>query len=298
MGYTRSMNGQLDPDDRRVSNSVDPDRLSRTPLLPGGGSQQKRKLATEEIEVIQGPDTLGGASKTSTTGTGSDKNSTSDWRVRVSVANNKLFYMDTANAGVMEPLKSTNGVIFPYVPELTITYAARYNNATYTHSNYTGFFYEGSDVNAISISGDFVVQNRDDGLYLLACLYFFRAATKMFFGQNAADSGNPPPLLYLNGYGKHYLPNVPCVMTSFQHSMPPDVDYIEVYPKNNTTAVSNSKGTGSINSGANYTRLPTNSRISITVQPTYSRKRTTQFDLRKFAAGELLSEPGKFGGFL
>lgn len=272
------------------------DRLSRTPLLPGGGLQKKTTVSPNDIQLNSAPQSSIGAGKPSTKGTGSDKDPNADWRVRVSVANNKLFYQDTANAGVMAPLKQTNGVIFPYVPEVSIQVSARYGSTPLTHANYTSFFYEGSEAAAINISGEFTVQNREEGEYLLACIYFFRASTKMFYGSESADAGNPPPLLYLNGYGKHYLPNVPCVLTSFQHSMPADVDYIEVFTKNKSAASTKTDSGGSLKHGTDFTRLPTNSKISITLQPIYSRKRVTQFDLRKFAAGELL-ETGR-GGFI
>jgi len=58
-------------------------------------------------------------------------------------------------------------------------------------------------------------------------LYFFRAATKMFYGNSGTYQGAPPPIVYLDGYGAHYLPHVPCLLTQFSHTMPNDVDYIE-----------------------------------------------------------------------
>jgi hypothetical protein len=35
-------------------------------------------------------------------------------------------------------------------------------------------------------------------------------------------------MVFLSGYGANYLPNVPCVVTSFSHTMPGDCDYIDV----------------------------------------------------------------------
>jgi hypothetical protein len=35
-------------------------------------------------------------------------------------------------------------------------------------------------------------------------------------------------MVFLSGYGANYLPNVPCVVTSFSHTMPSDCDYLEI----------------------------------------------------------------------
>jgi hypothetical protein len=86
----------------------------------------------------------------------------------------------------------------------------------------------------ITVSGDFTVQSVDEGQYLMAAVYFFRAATKMFFGQGEETVGNPPPMVFLDGYGSHYFPHVPCVITNFTHQLPNEVDYIQV-PITSTT---------------------------------------------------------------
>jgi hypothetical protein len=177
---------------------------------------------------------------------------------------------------------SQNGVIFPYTPQVQVQYTARYANQKLTHSNYDAYFYEGSEVQAITLTGDFTVQNIREGQYLLACIYFFRAATKMWFGQGTNHVGNPPPMVFLDGYGTHYFPHVPCVVTSFSHTMPQDCDYVEVPMVGTTTATSS-------------TRLPTTSQISITLQPVYSRKSLAeQFNLDDFAAGKLVQGKGGF----
>jgi len=82
--------------------------------------------------------------------------------------------------------------------------------------------------------------------------------------------GSPPPIVYLDGYGKHYLPHVPCLVTNFSHSMPNDVDYL----------LTSSSGQ----------RVPTMSSINISLQPIYSRKRQLEFNFDKFAAGQQLDK--------
>lgn len=213
-----------------------------------------------------------------------------DWRVRISLPNaNSLFYKDQSNS-LQSILARTNGVIFPYTPTVTVTHNARYQEQPLTHSNYKNYFYEGSDVSAIQIQGDFTVQNWDEGQYLLAAIYFFRSCTKMFVG-NDPLAGNPPPIVFLDGYGDFYFPHVSCVVTSFSHTMPPDVDYIEI-PYGGL--VSGGSITASTSTGQSV-RLPTSSQITVTVQPVYSRKNShDNFTLNKFSQGGLLAGRGGF----
>lgn len=212
---------------------------------------------------------------------------TDDWRIKVSVGSGSgLLYQNPG--GVLDPLTKTNGVIFPYTPSITTSFAAGYSLQKLTHSNYASHFYDSSEVAAISITGDFTVQNVQDGQYLLACIYFFRAATKMFYGAST-HMGNPPPLLFLDGYGKYYLPHVPCVCTAFSHTMGADVDYVQIPGIGTTTK--NSAGNGATAAtGEGITRLPTSSQIQISLQPIYSRRSASKFDLENFAKGKLLDK--------
>jgi hypothetical protein len=200
----------------------------------------------------------------------------SDWRVRISMPDNSsLFYKDTNNT-FLSVLGRTKGVIFPYTPSISVTHTARYEEQSLTHSNYKNYFYAGSDISAIQIQGEFTVQNHDDAVYLLAAIYFFRSATKMFFGKDQL-AGNPPPIVYLDGYGDHYFPHVSCVVTGFQHTMPADVDYME------------------FKMGTQMSRLPTSSQISVTVQPVYSRQNiANKMNLTQFSQGRLLKGNGGF----
>lgn len=232
-----------------------------------------------------------------------------DWRVRVSCAPYQgILYNDTVNNILMQPLQVTSGAVFPYTPQITVQHTARYGAVPLTHSNYSSFFYEGSEVQAINISGDFTVQNIAEGQYLLAVIYFFRAASKMYFGRDGQPSstnqfgivpaGNPPPMLFLNGYGSHYFPRVPCVLTSFQHVMPPDCDYVDVPFSPRLQKPANAPELTA--TSAMTTRLPTQSTITISLQPIYSRKAVhDRFTLAEFARGNLLgggSPPT--GGFI
>jgi hypothetical protein len=266
--------------------------------------------------------------------TGSDD----DWRVRISLADKSdIFYKSSGPNpnNLMQPLVETNGVIFPYTPSISLTHAANYSAASPVHSNYSQQFYTNSEVSDFTITGEFTVQGIDEGKYLLAAIYFFRSATKMFFG-SGANAGNPPPIVFLDGYGSHYFPHIPCVISSFTHTLPNDVDYIQIPVTTATltesTVEADSANIGAVNnslgdlknatSGQIYapqwgskratattkkmeyksvvtsTRVPAVSTITITLKPVYSRKNLhDNFNMNDFASGRLL-QTATSGGFL
>ena len=258
-----------------------------------------------------------------------------DWRVRLSLADSAtIFYKDTSTQNsIMAPLIETNGVIWPYTPSIQVSHVANYSTAVLTHSNYSAHFYNNSDVNDITVSGEFTVQSVEEGQYLMAAIYFLRASTKMFFGQGT-NVGNPPPILFLDGYGSHYFPHVPCVITNFTHNLSNDVDYLQVpitqtsledvtltapdnpnggggpslydYGTGDLKAVSFAPNFGSkkatstqkFTSIVSTTRVPTASTVSVTLRPVYSRKNLhDRFNLNDFAQGKLIGTKD-FGGFL
>jgi len=223
-----------------------------------------------------------------------------DWRVRISMQpyTASLFYNNPTNSLMNTTLARTNGVVFPYTPTVALAHNARYGTSQLTHANYSSYFYEGSEVQSITISGDFTVQNIAEGQYLMATVQFFRACTKMFFG--ASDlAGTPPPMVFLDGYGAAYLPHVPCVVTSFNHTMPGDVDYVNIPVGANLNNLAGNQATGGNGFGI-MTRLPTMSTISITLQPVYSRNNIARnFTLEGFTQGGLIQgSTSPQGGFL
>jgi hypothetical protein len=195
----------------------------------------------------------------------SDASASTEWRVRIGLPPlSKFAYQQQGYAGLTNVLFGVNGtsdfwrsgVVFPYTPTVTITHNARYNEQALIHSNYKNYFYEGSDVAAISIAGIFTCQDASEAEYLMASVQFLRACTKMEFGADNPKAGTPPTLVRLYGYGEHYLPSVNCVVTSVAHTMPEDVDYIKY----------------TIQDGG-YGWMPISSTLTVTLQPVVSRKR-------------------------
>lgn len=245
-----------------------------------------------------------------------------DWRVILSLAPEASGYLYRApNPGILAPLAKTDGVIFPYTPQVQVQYSANYDPTEITHSNYKIFQYRSSAVDSVSITGEFTAQDKYEANYLIAVIHFFRSITKMFYGQDQNPrNGTPPPLCYLYGLGAFQFNKHPLAITSFNYSLPNDVDYIRASvssqespdalsaawsdnPTNIRTASSgiskggltqppqwalnqiNSSGAGS--SGPTY--VPTKMQIQISAVPIVSRRDISEnFSLERYASGDLL----------
>lgn len=222
-----------------------------------------------------------------------------DWRVRISMASTAaaLFYNNAANP-IMAPLRNTKGLVFPYTPTVSMTHTAKYGQTPLTHSNYSSYFYEGSEVSTINIKGDFTVQNATDGQYLMAAIQFLRSCTKMFYG-NEIFAGSPPPMVFLDGYGPTVIPHVPCVVTQFNQSLPSDVDYVQIPVGVPVNGVQAGNPLATANYGATV-RLPTHCSLDVTLQPVYSRLNISRnFSLERFASGGLIQNgSSSTGGFI
>lgn len=158
-----------------------------------------------------------------------------DWRVRLSLGPGAKYLYNATPAGVLAPLAAnggTDGVIFPYTPSITTNYSANYEQYDLIHSNYRGLFYKNSRVGDIQLRGTFTAQNTTEANYLLATIHFFRSVTKMFYGQDA-ERGTPPPICLLNGFGGYQFSDHPVVISSFNYTLPNDVDYIRTTNPNN-----------------------------------------------------------------
>ena len=157
-----------------------------------------------------------------------------DWRVKVQIAPNANYLYKASDPGILWPLRQTDGVIFPYTPSISIQYSADYTPYDLTHSNYRGYFYKGSRVAEMTITGQFTAQDTMQADYLLAVIHFFKSATKMFYGQDA-QRGAPPPLLYLTGLGEYQFNGHPFVVNNFTYDLPDDVNYIRARGRQTTT---------------------------------------------------------------
>ena len=255
-----------------------------------------------------------------------------DWRVRLRLAPGATYlYKDTDVAtSILAPLAASNGVVFPYMPTIQTSYNAEYDQTDLTHSNYRGQFYKSSYVGDINLTGVFTAQDTAEANYLLAVIHFFRSVTKMFYGARDPLRGAPPPLVYLIGLGQYQFNNQPCVVKTFNYSMPNDCDYIRTKPNNYnvnlndrqtktdtgssnpfTAVLDRLRNAGlkkgalpnvpanslldlqSVNNIDNATYVPTKCEISITLMPIQTRNQQSRlFNMQDYASGKLLK-----GGF-
>ena len=153
---------------------------------------------------------------------GGDTNS-SDWRVRLSISP----WVSFKGSPVLAPLNDAGGLIFPYTPEITMNSNATYTPVAPTHANYAFQAYKNSNPGTIQITAPMNVEDATQGLYWIAAVHYLRSLTKMFTGSDM-KAGNPPPIIYLNGYGNYVFKNVPVVVTSFQTTLNAQSDYIGV----------------------------------------------------------------------
>ena len=252
-----------------------------------------------------------------------------DWRVRLSLAPSAGYLYKAQNPGILAPLQKTDGVIFPYLPQIQVTYAAHYDPSDLTHSNYKIFQYKNSSVDQVSITCDFTAQDTEEANYMLAVIHFFRSVTKMFYGQDQIPKpGTPPPLCYLSGMGDFQFDRHPLAISSFNYSLPNDVDYIRAssptllsgvnstgYNDNRNSDLTPSQvrmqsGTNHLNAGAkesapNFSKatntqptyVPTKISISIVAYPIVTRNDiSNNFSLAKYATGALLQGRKNPGG--
>ena len=249
-----------------------------------------------------------------------------DWRVRLSLAPGATYlYKNKATSGILAPLAATDGVIFPYTPAISVQYAASYDPTELTHSNYKFFTYRGSSVDSITISCDFTAQDTFEANYLLAVIHFFRSVTKMFYGQDQNPKiGTPPPLCYLSGLGAFQFDAHPLAITSFNYTLPTDVDYIRAgstptpagvnlspatTPNNSSTISEVRRGTlgngGTIQpaqfttppGSRDVTYVPTKMQISIQAVPIVTRNDiSNKFSLTEYGTGKLLRGTQRQGG--
>jgi hypothetical protein len=280
-------------------------------------------------QTVAGKDnTIGQPARTAIT----KQEESGDWRVRISLAPNANYLYKDPNilsgtagsrASVLFPLSLTDGVLFPYTPEITTAYRADYDNYSLTHSNYRGYFYKSSYVDAVNINADFTAQDTSEANYMLAVIHFFRSVTKMFYGKDQ-QAGSPPPMVYLNGLGQFQYNNHPCVVSQFNYSLPSNVDYLRagsvvnlqqnLLAQRPRASIATNPISNAVNrlrnafgfvpqagqqplpqpqslSQPGVTYVPTKISIQITLLPVQTRGQVSkEFNLKDYASGALLKK--------
>ena len=272
-------------------------RLSQAGLFPGG---------------------IAGLDRRSLASNAGSPSSTGDWAVKLSLPTSSFNQLMGDSPIMTDTMMADKGMRFPTTPFINLQHTANYDARTVVHNNYPYYAYQNSQVQQITISGDFPVQDQASGRRWIGTVHFLRTITKMYYG-GELNKGNPPPICRLNGYGDHVFNNVPCVVTDFTVEFRQNVDYISINMDSDTEGGVSGGLTGLLQQGAqnpnlrpgtiNATRqtnsrqplqsqlsgivnkVPTDSLITITVFPVYSRNKiSNKFDLKSFANGALTKD--------
>lgn len=166
-----------------------------------------------------------------------------DWRVRLSLPSWAAFKVGSFGlGGPLSPLEETGGLVFPYTPTITINGRSNYDAIPTTHTNYTFRGYRNSDPGNIVITAPMNVEDSEQAKYWIAAVHYLRSMTKMFTGGSQIPifgdvvdmkEGNPPPIVFLNGYGNYVFKNIPVVVESFNITLDNNCDYIPCEAESN-----------------------------------------------------------------
>lgn len=321
-GYISPHDFQPPPPEEQQS--IKPESLSPNPLDTGGVSEFGGGPVVAAAQA-QNTGTTTTSARNQQSGAGSPK----DWRFRISLAPGATYLYKDSSPGILKPLMATNGVIFPYSPQINLSYTASYNATDLVHTNYKVYNYKSSSVENINITGDFTVQDSAEANYVLAVIHFFRSVTKMFYGQDQNPArGVPPPLCYLTGFGQYQFDMHPVAITSFTYTFPNDVDYVNAFPTNNSVSIGGNDmlpympqiasflsplnrlqslagvGKGGLPKKPTFatsqninevTRVPAKITIQLSCIPIVSRNTmSNQFSLKQYANGSLLKGTTNF----
>lgn len=208
----------------------------------------------------------------------------SNQKVRL-IAKDPSIFMGTPS--LLDPIKNTSGVVFPYTPTLQVSHDANYGSFETVHSNYQTLFYTNTSNPTINVTATFTASDAAEALHTAGALHFFRTCTKMDFGEEnrgaTGTAGTPPPVLLLSAYGILHAERIPVVIRNFSYTMPEDVDYVSFdYGPDNTTM-----------------SLPASILVSLTLGVQYTPSRQREFNINDFRTGAGIGgTEGKKAGFL
>lgn len=229
LGTVRDPNGVLAAEDRAIAEQAAAQAAAQGDVEAFDQLSAQRQAAQEQ--AAQQAATLDRARAQNTIANQRKNVNNADWRVKLRLAPQADYLYAAPNPGILQPLKDQGGVIFPYTPAISTGYKANYSSYDLTHSNYKGYYYQNSAVDAVTLTCPFTAQSTVEADYLLAVIHFFKSVTKMFYGQDA-QRGTPPPLVYLTGLGEYQFNEHPCVVQSFTYTLPTDVDYVRARSPN------------------------------------------------------------------
>ena len=193
---------------------------------------------------------------------------------------------------------------FPYTPQIEYGQEVKYDMYNTTHTNYQLSGYTRSENSTISLSCKFSAHTAEHFKMSEFAIRFLRTYTKMNYGRQDPDRGQPPRILRFFAHGNSMFNNVPIVLTKFSMTFPEDVDYVKGSIANDgtliktdvvrstqvpTNVLADKQVTANSVSGQVY--LPILFSINISMLLQYNMYNAVQeFNLTDFANGKLSSK--------
>lgn len=164
-------------------------------------------------------------------------------------------------------LRQTNGILFPYTPNISVAHQVEYSQYDLVHTNYQQNAYSKTRNPTIQVTGVFASQTPQEAQYTVGVMHFLRVASKMNFGANDPDAGTPPPVLTFSAYGAYNFHKVPVLLGSFNFIYEDGVDYVEV------------------NTAGQTVQIPVMLTIAMDLLPQYSPAAQMGFNVNELASG-------------
>lgn len=197
---------------------------------------------------------------------------------------------------------------FPYTPQIDYSNDVKYDSFNLTHTNYQPYAYVRSENPQLNLNCKFSSHTKEHFAISERAIRFLRTYTKMNYGREDPERGQPPRILRFFAYGNPIFHNVPVVISKFNITFPEDVDYIKgtVDFSNNKQQVKSAENVGNRDNATNDTSavdlgtvtitatkdkaiyLPAFFQISISLLIQQNIARTVnEFTLEKFATGQM-----------
>lgn len=200
---------------------------------------------------------------------------------------------------------------FPYTPQIEYSNDVKYDSFNLTHTNYQPYAYARTENPQLTLSAKFSSHTKEHFNIAERAIRFLRIYTKMNYGREDAERGQPPRILRFFAMGNPIFYNVPVVISRFNITFPEDVDYIKGMAdfsdaKTNATVenvgarpqAQPEPGVMVVNDALQVTStkdkfiyLPAVFQVSMTLLVQQNIARTVkEFTLEKFASGQMSNQ--------
>lgn len=119
---------------------------------------------------------------------------------------------------------------FPYTPQIDYSNDVKYDSFNLTHTIYQPYAYAKTENPQLTLQCKFSSHTVEHFGISENAIRFLRIYTKMNYGREDGERGQPPRILRFFAMGNPIFYNVPVVISRFNITFPEDVDYIKGTP--------------------------------------------------------------------